>query len=109
MKLTVVVEIEQDRKQNRKRYRNEDIANAYLPKVNEPATVRCWKERFADRQLFQLDATHLADVNEASEEYHGKRCGIVFNELANDPVEQTAVTDDAANVGNPEYEERYRN
>ncbi|KAJ8105878.1 hypothetical protein OPT61_g9914 [Boeremia exigua] len=92
----VVVEPEEDGEQDGEGDGQEDVADADVPEVDEPAAVGGGEEGLGCGQLEELDVRHLANVYEAGEEDDGEGCAVVFDELADVAREQRRLTDDAA-------------
>lgn len=73
-----MVKIEEDRQQQCKGNRKENISNIDIPEVNQPFPIRGWKERFAGGKPCNIDTFHVANMNKASEEDNGQRRPIIF-------------------------------
>lgn len=95
-KPTVVVEVEQDRQQNRKWDGKEDIPHVKIPERHQPVSVQGREERPAGGQRCEIYIFHVADMNETREEDNGQRSAIVLEEFPNNPLEETAVSKLAA-------------
>ena len=102
----VVVEVEEDCEQDGEGDRDEDIAQADVPEVDEPPSVCGWEEGFAGGQCGERDGGHLADVHEACEEDYGEGGAVVFDENSNVVLEERAGANEAAEVTHGEHEER---
>lgn len=74
-----MVEVKQNREQDRKRDRDEHVADLdVLPEMHEPGPIRGGEERGAGRQPLELHALHAAEVHEAGEEHDRQWRAVVF-------------------------------
>ena len=48
--LTIMIEVEEDSKENSERNSDEDVADGDVPEADEPAAVGGWEERFTRRE-----------------------------------------------------------
>lgn len=101
-----MVKIEQNRKQDRKRHRDEHIPDRnILPEMDEPAPIRGREESGAGGQPLQLDGLHATEVHEPRKEDDGQGGAVVLEEDADGVAEQGARAELAAGVGDHEDEQ----
>ncbi len=99
--LTVVIEIEQDGKEDRERYGNEDICDFDVPEMDEPSTILSREEGLAGRECCNWDILHVPDMDESSEENDSEWRAVIFNELSYVALEQVAATNYTAYISRP--------
>jgi hypothetical protein len=100
-----VVEPEQDRQEDAKRKRQEDLGHAQVPRVHDPVSPARGHKRDARRKGLELDVLHASNVDEPGEEDEGQRRAVVLEEDADRVREEAARPEDAAEVGDHEDEE----
>lgn len=104
-----MIEIEQDCQEKRKGNSQEDVSNVKVPETHQPRSVQRGEKCFAGRKHGDMDIFHMADVDEASEEYDDQRRAIVFEELPHVSTEEVAVTQLSTDPCSHQYKKRYHN
>lgn len=89
---TIVVEVEEDGKEHGEGQRREDIADADLPEVDEPAPIGRRKECRTGREPLQLDLLHPPHVYETGKEDDRQGSPVVLEKHSNSMIEQGATT-----------------
>lgn len=101
-----MVEVKQDRQQNRKRNGKEDIPHVKIPEMHQPVSTQGRVERSARGQRREVYVFHVADMDEAREEDDGQRSAIVLEEFPNNPLKETAISKLPTDPTGHENEER---
>lgn len=68
-------------RQQRGNVRNgkEHVRNINLPEPDKPVTVKCREKCFADREVLDLDTSHLSKVLVSREEDDSQRSAIIYH------------------------------
>jgi len=93
-----MVKIKKYCEEDSKRHGKKDVANANIPQINKPVSVRGWKKCFRRGERLNSNILHVTVVDEASKENDGQRSAVVFDEFPDPPLKQTALADDSTNV-----------
>ncbi|GMG11369.1 unnamed protein product [Aspergillus oryzae] len=96
---------EETRSGQSERDSEEDITNTKIPEAHQPTTVRRGKEGFTDRESRDAHITHMSEVNKTREEHNGQYGAVVFDELSNPTMEETAFADFTADPATHENQQ----
>ena len=102
-----MIKVEQNRKQDCKRNSDENVRNSNIPEMNKPSSISRREECFTRGQSIQGNFSHLADMDESSEENNCKWCTVVFDEYSNIVLKKWTGADDTTEVADNENEEGY--
>lgn len=92
-KLTVVVKIKEDCQQKSKRNCKENIPYVDIPEVHQPLSIESREESFTRGQRGDINISHMANVDETSEENDRQGSTIVFQEFPDISLEETATAE----------------
>lgn len=92
-----MVKVEQNSQKNGKRNGKKDVPNTDIPEIHQPVTISGGKEGFAGRQGRNFNISHMANVDESSEENDSQRCPVILEEFADISLEERAVAELSAN------------
>lgn len=106
---TIMIKVEQDCQEKGEGNGQKDISNVKVPEMYQPRSIQRGEERLASRKNCDIDVSHMADVDEAGEEYNDQRRSVVFKELANISIEEIAVTQFSADPCSHQHQKRHRN
>lgn len=80
---TVVIKVEQNRKQNREWESNKHITHTDIPEMHKPPSINRRKECLTRRQRRQIHTPHLTYMHKARKKYNRQRRAIIGDEYAN--------------------------
>lgn len=102
-----MVEPKEDGQQHGERDGEEDIADANVPEMDEPATVSRREECLAGRKSCDMDIFHVAEMHKPGEEDDRQWSAIVLDEFPHVSLEKIAFAENATTISKPQYQQTH--